>query len=352
MHLEQVYTGLADLVMQQEITVELKANNHPLRHAFMSGLGESVLKLRIEHGPMLLFDTHDNFTLFKHPDLLDDVDYYFKRSYRLSGYEDAMETRGRKIKVLPLGFNYSVYGPNNFLLQRTLLQQGLQRKIEWFSRGNRFIARLLKLNTSIAYADERYMHQLPSTKPPRILLMTRLWSTDSNISEEKKEKRHDLNTKRIAAIRILKKNFADHFTGGLFVDAFSQKTASDILLSSNLLARKKQYLQQLGKCSIGVTINGRFSAGWTFGENIAFSNALVADGLSVQVPGSFEHTKNFMDVENAAGCLEACGQLFTDRYLREEMQLNNLNYYNQYLKPDMLVRNAIAVALKDYDGKR
>ena len=350
MHLEQLYTGLASLVMQQEITVELKPNNHPLPNTFMNGLGEAVLKLRIENGPMLLFDTHDNFTLFKHKHLLDDVDYYFKRSYRLSGYEEDITKLDKKIKVLPLGFNYSVYSNDSFLLRRTFLQKGLKKKIEWFSRGNRFIAQLLKLNTSIAYADERYMHQLPSTKPPRILLMTRLWSTDSNINDEKKEKRLDLNNKRIAAIRILKKNFPTHFTGGLFIDAFSQKTASDILLSSNQLASKKQYLQQLSECSIGVTINGRFSAGWTFGENIAFSNALVADGVSVQVPGNFQDTKNFMDIENADGCLKACERLFTDHNLREEMHLNNFNYYNQFLKPAMLIRNAIDTAIKDYEG--
>jgi hypothetical protein len=347
MHLEQLYTGIANLMAQGRISVSVKMNPHPKKSMFMQDLGEPCIKLRLENGPMILFDVHDHFSLLGHESLLDDVDIYFKRSYQLSGYDEVVSQSKKKFKVLPLGFNYSVYGSNNFLLKRIQLQEGLKKKIEWFCRGNSLMANIFRLNTSIAFAHEKYIHQLPQKNKPSILLMTRLWSTETVKDEYKKEIRLHLNNRRTDCIRALKKEFKENFTGGLFIDAFSKKTAADILLDNNKQAAKKQYLQQLRQHNIGVTVNGKFSAGWSFGENIACSNSIVADGLTVKVPGDFLQANNFLKFDNAEECVAACERLFSDKAFRETMQENNLSYYNQYLKPEILIWNAIQTALQD-----
>jgi hypothetical protein len=59
------------------------------------------------------------------------------------------------------------------------------------------------------------------------------------------------------------------------------------------------------------------------------------------VPGNFEKDYNYLEFVNEATLLEKIDNLLTDKDLVLQLMKNNYHYYNNYLKPDILVLNTL-----------
>lgn len=337
-HLEQVFTGLGNL--EKMGVIELKIKQSGLKD-YQKGLGSPVLKLLLNKKTMVLIDTQDSHQLYNQEELVGDVDFYFKRAYLKGGYSN------KSFEVRPLGFNYAIQGSNNHTIQRAIKGYNIKKGLELCVRNSLVLSRVLNINGSRAYCNESNLYDVPrfNDKYNTIVFMTRLWPAERAKDPEEKIRRQHLNYMRTECIRGLKKEFKSKFVGGLFVDEYSSKTAPDCLLVSNKLAKRNNYYSTLRDATIAITSSGKHAVGWSIGEYISLSKAIVAETLMDDVPGDFLPNNNYLAFDSPDSCVNCCQLLLNNSDLRYSMMMNNNKYYHNFLKPESLMLNVFNESL-------
>lgn len=342
MHLEQVYAGLAELHNQKYIDLSIKVatdiNGQKIKNKQLS-----VTRLKINNTEAVI-DTHDNFGLYVEPEILQNSIFYFKRAYQIGGYPTEEKKFG--IKVLPYGLNYAVYGKQLYWKERYGIETSFKEQVELLFRNQRLLSKIFKLNTSAAYCNTQHLAALPNINlPPKAILMTRVWAIKSSLPEALNAKRKYLNDIRTTCIEALQSKFDNDFLGGLFIDEFSIKQYPHLLLSNNALASKKNYLAKLKNYPIAVSINGTYSSGWSLGEYTALSKAIVTDTVQNEITFGYTDGKNYLSCTDASSCVNAVQLLFDNTVLRQRMMQENYLYYQQYLQPELVMKNIIDTML-------
>jgi hypothetical protein len=301
------------------------------------------LKVNIDERLNLFYDTRDGQDIDE--SMLEDVDFYFKRSYsdavamRLAGGE----------KVLPLGLNYGVYNDTIDMhhLQRALLGNNLKEitKNVLIATGLNQVAGM-----QIAFANRiRHLEQYPDYEAaPEVLFIARTWDphTNKQRSSEKIAEIEQINETRAMCIRLLRKTFGRHFLGGFMHDAYASRHFRDCLLPDRHLSKPPQYIKLLKKYPIGVATTGLHrSIGWKLAEYVAHAKAIVSEQLNFQVVGNFAPEQNYLAFASPDVAVEQVMRLFDDHDLRYRLMLNNYQYYHAFLRPDALVLHSLARAL-------
>src|SRR6516162_3816972 len=125
-HLQQLYTGFAILdrsgVVRVNQTVRKENMYDANKPTFLRQARKKHLRVVLDNQRVLYYDEHDSFEI--DPEVLQEVDFYFKRSYADAEVKKLREN----FKVFPLGLNYPVYcgGFDRFSLERATLQEGLE----------------------------------------------------------------------------------------------------------------------------------------------------------------------------------------------------------------------------------
>jgi hypothetical protein len=343
-HLQQLYAGFKLLQAQGVIKLLFHVLNK--KTPDLLGVGPNSLKVILNGEKVLMYDTFDGHQI--NSDVLNNVDFYFKRSY-LSSEVAKIDSDG---KVFPLGLNYLLYepSPSVFFVRRAVLEKTFLEKAKYLTKMLGFkglfsnsMIYVPRPNTCFAYPD----YQLP----PRVLFMTHLWDPDTNsVKAERlgldKKAKEIINEMRVGCVRVLKRELGPRFYGGIAPDEYSKRFFGDCILPNDQLARKGSYMALLRQYPIGVATTGLFgSVGWKFAEYISHSKAIVSEKLNYKIPGSIDNEKNYLEFANTDECVSAAIRLMDDHALRYEMMLNNYHYYQSYLKPDSLILNTITTAL-------
>ena len=84
------------------------------------------------------------------------------------------------------------------------------------------------------------------------------------------------------------------------------------------------------------------SIGWKIGEYVAAAKAIVSEKFAYSLPGDFSAGRNYLPYDSVEGCIEAVRFLCANKKRLYAMQLSNMIYYHSYLKPEMLVLNALS----------
>lgn len=83
------------------------------------------------------------------------------------------------------------------------------------------------------------------------------------------------------------------------------------------------------------------SIGWKTAEYVAAAKGIVNERLHYGVPGDFAEGKNYLAFENAQQCLDAVEELVKNPEKLYAMKQANQEYYQNYMKPDVLVANSL-----------
>lgn len=342
-HVRQIYTGfsLLDragfLDLQQTIPDEaLLDRSNPDRwtdYRFFN------VKVVINGSTTILYDVHDWNWIDE--EILAGVDLYFKRGFDRE-YVSGLEQGN---KVFPLGLNYAVsaYHLDLFKLRRSRLYSGAERL--------KAIAKALRLDhLGIGPGEVERVDKLEAAPDldaePKILFMARLWNPDSIESKVQADAVRAINETRAECVRALRKEFGGRFFGGLAQDAYSLKISPDCLLPDTSLSNKRNYLETLSSfpiCVATIGLNG--STGWKMAEYVAFSKAILTEPLKYEVPGDLAPESHYLEFRTPGDLLEAATRLFEDKELRSKMMRNNRNYYQNFVRPDALIRNTLNKAL-------
>jgi hypothetical protein len=291
----------------------------------------------------IYFDNNDSMEIDS--ENLRNSDIYFKRSYSANYIRNFHPEH--KDDIYPLGLNYLVR-PNRYnqltLNRDVSLSGSLKRKIaaavESFDTKNRFKF----------YPRIRVLHSLPKKYSEiKVLFMVTAYNPydAQDRPKEKIEERIYNNEFRANCIRMLRKELGPRFYGGFIHNNYTTKMYHDVLLDKAENGIKKNYLNILDNFPICIATTGLHgSIGWKFAEYVSFAKAIISEKLKYEVPGNFTPGKNYLEFSTPEECVEKSITLLTNKKLRKEMMIRNAIYYQYYVRPDMLVFNAISTAMR------
>ena len=147
---------------------------------------------------------------------------------------------------------------------------------------------------------------------------------------------------RTEVMRALRDEFGSDFSGGLFRDEYTVARHPDLVLEDNAIARKRTYLRLVSEYPICVSVNGQYAVVWSVGEYVAFSRAIVVDGLQDKVPGDFSEGHNYLGFASVRECVSACHRLMEEPALVNHMMWHNFRYYQAWLRPEMVALRVLS----------
>ena len=337
--LQLIYTGLRMLEEQGDLELSYQFYNYLQPAQALEALAwPPNLLVRLNDSKLLLFDMNDNNELWQED--LGKVDFYFKRGF--SAQEVGPELAYKK--VFPFGLNYMVYErhPGWFSLRRVPLEKTISQMIK---SGIRTLGWLnwCSARNYRAHVGNLYAEPDPAL-PARVIFMTRLWDP-AKYRGAGREITEAINEMRAACIRQLRQEFGPRFMGGLAPGGYMPPRFADCRLKEASQSYQGNYLRLLKQYPIAVASTGLAnSTGFKFAEYLAFSRAIVAEKLHYEAPG-LEAGKHYLEFSNAEQCVEAVSTLMNDELLRFKMMEQAHAYYQEYLRPDVAVRRALAIAL-------
>lgn len=194
--------------------------------------------------------------------------------------------------------------------------------------------------TSPLKSKEFEFYPVPN-KETKILFLTKLWDPADFSSEHIKIEVEKINETRISCIRVCKKEFGNRFLGGIEKSKFSARAAKELTMPLEA-KQKRLFIQRIREHNICIATTGLHgSIGWKFGEYVAASRAVISEPLVFKVPGNFEKEKNYLEFASENALIEKINVLLTESEKLSEMMMNNFNYYNKFLRPDLLVLNTL-----------
>lgn len=333
-HLDQLYTGLELLKRKKIIEVKYNKNYQPFNKinivkARINGKFDVVYDL-FDSTDWLLGETEEKNLSYFYEYL--QCDYYFKRSFN-KAFQDRILNY---TTVLPFGFNYPVNVKH--ILKHRILNE-LKELIDY-----PFFHRFFKFNTHSVPPSE-FEHLPVPNKENRIIFLVRLWDpkgvNEKIESKEISDEREQINISRVNCIKACKKEFGNLFLGGVQDIPFSRKYCPDLILPRYITSRHS-YLRSVKSSNICVATTGLHgSIGWKFAEYIAAARAIVTEPLNFEVPGEFAESKNYLTFESPDELISKILYLQRNRDEMKKMMIANYQYYQAYLRPDILVLNTL-----------
>lgn len=285
-------------------------------------------------GKKLLYDLWDGYQA---PDAmkkcLEWSDIYFKRSYSEEKNQKLFpEDQG---KIHPLGFNYHVTHKKDPIAEP--LWKALAKPLFGRAPDRYFVPEVFE-----GKAERK------TEGPVKILFLTRLWDDkDPTLDEATNRERTMINEARIEIIRTLKEKYGDAFVGGLNDLPIARELAPDLIMPAAYTERRN-YLKLLHSCDICIgTMGLHESIGWKTAEYVAAAKAIVNEHFHYSVTGDFEAGKNYLPFATAAECIDAVQRLVDSPEMLYAMKRANEDYYQNYLKPQVLVKNSLEMAEKN-----
>lgn len=322
-HGSQVVTGF--YLFCKLYNIPLHIENHINDKRFPKFQGVYII---VEHeGKVLVYDMNDGYQHVEEMRwLLNKCDFYFKRSY---SEQYNISYLASNTKVHPYGFNYFVTFHKNPL-------DGVYLK--------ELVKRILRKNRNTIFTPEAFEESPTWTDKPQILFSVRLWSHDNSLPAKLNEERSAINKKRIAIVKSLKQAYKECFWGGLYDNPTARQMAPDLIIPTSQTS-KDQYLKILHKCDICIASMGLHeSIGGKMGEYVAAAKGIVSETLHYSVAGNFIEGNNYLSFETSDECLMQVETLYNNPDLLYAMKQANANYYQQYLKPEILIGNTLRVA--------
>lgn len=287
-HLYQVITGFLLLQKASIVNVSLRFDKDyrprlPTAH---------IAELRVEDGVTIAYDMIDGYN-FAGPvalsEYLNRVDCYFKRSFDAASHANVANGS----RIVPFGLNYPVTVNHRFFAG--LGPTGLLGLPE---RAARLIVGARSLDVS-RFEDVPRHHS-----DPQILFQTRTWDPAevAETNDDWRVEREQMNEMRATCVRLLRQEFGGRFHGGFMPTEHARQHFSDCVIGADM-ASKRRYMQTLKDTDVCIATAGLHSSnGWSLGEYIAASKAIVSQRLRYDVPAFREghHYLGFSTRRNAS----------------------------------------------------
>ncbi len=320
-HISQILCGFNELDKSGEYSVVFEDCSDEAQRIYTD---MSILRV-LYKGKVIIYDLMDGYIgPSMITDLLENCDFYFKRSFSDSQNEQFGEL---KSKMFPLGFNYHLTYRGN------PLNDGFVK---------RFIKLFLKRESFNPFTQKRFECEPKyKDKDIKILFLTRLWDPKECVHENYIEERKKINAERIAIIRALREKYGDNAVAGLNDSPLSRELAPDLIVS-NKYTKRNNYLELMKNSDICIASTGLHgSIGWKTAEYVAAGKAIVSEPFNYKVTGDFVPDENYLEFSGIDQCLDAVDRLVSSPEKLYEMKKKNHEYYRRYLDPCELVKRSL-----------
>lgn len=321
-HVSQILTGFTLLERQKKLRLKIEWESAP---AFPFVAVQAQYR-----GKTLIYDVMDGYQEIEAIRYYaEHCDHYFKRSFSPAKNEHF----GLTENISPLGFNYHVSCHGHPL-----------DKPFWKEEVKRLLGIEHNMFCCSYYTPAKFEQAPKHCRVPQVLFLTRLWDESPNLPPDILAERKYINQSRIEIIRQLKSaGELFHFAGGLADTAIARSMAPDLIMPYQLTDRRN-YLKCLSKSNICIgTMGLHESIGWKTGEYVAAAKAIVNETFHYEVPGPFNSWENYIPFETAQQCITAVKSLAQDPEKIYQMSYCNAQYYRNYLRPDVLIANTLAI---------
>ena len=160
-------------------------------------------------------------------------------------------------------------------------------------------------------------------------------------NKQKEEEREKINKFRIECIEALRKSYPDKVLVGVKDSIYDQMVAKQYILPKNI-TKKDNFISIMQSTNICICTKGLHNSnGWRLAEAIASSKCIVTEPLYNEVTGKFEKDKNYYEFRTPEELVEIIGELINNKKKILDMMNKNYEYYNNYLRPDVLILNTI-----------
>lgn len=333
-HVSQIMTGFCMLERSNKKKYKINISHY-------TGGNKGAFVEVVYRGKKIIYDVLDGYQdLDSIMDLLNQCDFYFKRSY--SAEKNRIFGLHNSERMRPLGFNYHVSCSAHPI-----------DKPYWKELIKNFLGIENNMYSNTYFSTKRF-EENPKYKSQgiKVLFATRLWGQDKSLSEKLNVEREYINSMRLSIIKSLKGMKEIEFIGGVSDNSLSRKIAPELIMSKEMTARKS-YIKLLHTADICIgTMGVHESIGWKTGEYVAAAKAVVNEAFHYDVPGNFCKGKNYFEFTNAQECIEAVKILLANPDKLYEMKLANQQYYYKYLRPDSLIRNTLEIVDASIDNSR
>jgi hypothetical protein len=335
-HLSHILSGFGLLHAAGEVVVRLRRAD-----GYEPGSkSDSTIRAVVDGSHRVVFELRDGADLSG-----DDLDWctqYFKRSYSTGEHGDDP-------RIVPLGLNYPVTARGDWRWRRAAWSALAARPATLRSAAMTVaglaapaaISRRLGADPWSSAAVGVFEDRHASVEPPLVLLLTRVWD-HQRMSGEKADHWESLSRLRADCIVALAAEFGPRFVGGLAPTPSAVRDFPDLVVDASI-SRRARYLETMHAASVCVATAGlRGSNGFRLAEYTAAARAIVSEPLHFDVPGSFGPGANYLPFGTVDECVAASRRLVDDAGTRAAMMAANGAYYRDHVRPDALVRNALA----------
>lgn len=321
-HLDQIITGFLELKEQGwDVTIENQSKNE--ENPFY-GLAVLLAQYR---GKKLVYDLWDGYQDLPGMEKgLAWCDFYFKRSFSREKNQRFFPQYAEKMR--PLGLNYHVTRRDDPINEP--LWKGIAKELTGRVSLRRF--------TREAFEET----PVPCRGKPKILFLAQLWDDgEPGLTPGTRQERREINAMRLEILTALRRRFGEDFIGGLVDTPFARERAPELVLPRKDTERRA-YLRRMHSADICIgTMGLHESIGWKTAEYVAAAKAIVNEKLRYEVPGGFAEGKNYLEFTTAEACVAAVERLAGDAEALFAMKQANADYYQNYLRPDVLVKNTL-----------
>lgn len=344
-HLQQLYTGFLMLHGSGFIHLSQHLHRAPWEYPgdvpHLKDACHAHLDVVLEGNLRLHFDTHDSADIAMSE--LQACDFYFKRSF--SPATIAKLTESEQQKIMPLGLSYRVLPDvvDFFALRRSLRLNGI------FRNSYSAVRQALDIGNKLGHQPRLAQMHAPVNfdASPTVMFLVAAYDPydDPERTPDKVLERILINETRARIISLLIEALGTRFVGGFSESEYSCEHYRDLVVPAEVTTQES-YLQRLKSTPICIATTGLHgSVGWKLAEYVAFARAPLAQKLTYTVPGSFAAGANYLEFDLPSECMTAAVRLIEDAQLRQELMRNNASYYQNHLRPDALVKNALTAAL-------
>lgn len=317
-----------------------------------------VLELKIE-GKVIAIDISDGYQDIHSPEFMDaileNIDYYYKTSYDPEFAEKLLN----KDKFRQFGLLFKGTCPGNVFEKEMSKFYFRDGKYKAAVYNRLFVKKDQKSGSfenivSLNHYDEY-----------NVMMWTRLWEcrlgnpydvmkTYPELTFEQAEKKAkdsyemvmDVNKERVETIRTLKTELGEKFIGGLSDDEISRSLAPELIAADSRVTTRDGYVRTLKTNVVNVLSKGLNGCiGARYCETFAAGRAFLTDKLCYQLYGNVSPGQNYLEYADSAELTENLYLLLENPDMIHQMETNNSEYYNKYLRPDVLLKRVIESSL-------
>lgn len=231
-------------------------------------------------------------------------------------------------KIVPVGPNFGVRLWNPFV------------------SGYYFIRNYIRCRFSPGISRSRFFHgykwqvtraDIDDYKPGEnqedyVFFVSTLWKNDKNSDTT--------NQLRAAYIRACKALNID-FEGGLFTNGTSPATGYEDIVTRTYI-HHTTFTDNIKKSAIVFNTPAVWGChGWKLGEFLAMGKAIISTAFLNEMPEPLKHGEHIHFVHTEAELQEAVQKIINDTAYRNKLETGAKNYYQTYIRPDIVIRKLL-----------